>query len=270
MTPPACAATSSPGPGRERVRARVRLLRRPRHPRFRRPPPHGPLRHHPRALGEIAVAFRDHAPRNPGAQKREPLTLEKYLAARLIVDPFGLYDCSLVTDGAARLVITSAERARDLPKPPASSPASASAIICAASSTTTTWSTPPPQQASRQASEMAGLCPQDVDCAQIYDCFTYMVLTQLKTTASARRARAARSSRPARSASAAPCPPTPPAASYPKATARACCRSSKPSTKCAATAPPTARSPTATSPLPAATAATPSATHRSCCRGRHE
>ena len=69
-------------------------------------------------LGAVAVTFRDHASRNPEAQMHEPLTLDEYLAARPIVEPFGLYDCSLVTDGAGAVVVTSAERAATLPRPP--------------------------------------------------------------------------------------------------------------------------------------------------------
>jgi len=51
-------------------------------------------------LGAIAVTFRQHASRNPSAQMRGPLTLEQYLNAPLVVEPFGRYDCSLLTDGA--------------------------------------------------------------------------------------------------------------------------------------------------------------------------
>ena len=59
----------------------------------------------------IAIAFREHALRNPEAMMRKPLTLDDYMDARLIVDPFGLYDCSLVSDGAGAVIVTSAERA---------------------------------------------------------------------------------------------------------------------------------------------------------------
>src|SRR6266851_6834985 len=64
---------------------------------------YGTTREH---FGAIAVAFREHAARNPQAQKRTPITLEDYFGARLIVDPFGLFDCSLVSDGAGAVVIT--------------------------------------------------------------------------------------------------------------------------------------------------------------------
>jgi acetyl-CoA acetyltransferase len=128
----------------------------------------------------IAMAFRDHALRNPEASMRKPLTREDYFAARLIVDPFGLYDCSLVSDGAGAVVVTSAERARDLRARPVLIKGFASF------NNTRGWFlddhmvSTAAQESGERAFRMAGLGPQDVDTAQIYDCFTYMVLTQLE------------------------------------------------------------------------------------------
>jgi acetyl-CoA acetyltransferase len=131
-------------------------------------------------FGAIATAFREHASRNPQAQKRAPMTLEDYLNARLIVDPFGLFDCSLVSDGAGAVVITSAERAKDLRQHP---------VLISGfgfQNNLRGWFhedhmvNTAAQQASAAAYAMAGVGPQDVDTAQIYDCFTYMVLTQLE------------------------------------------------------------------------------------------
>jgi len=111
---------------------------------------------------------------------RKPLTLEDYKAARLIVDPFGLYDCSLVSDGAGAVVVTSMERARALKARPVAIKGFGTF------NNTKGWflddhmvSTAAAESA-QQAYRMAGLGPKDVDCAQIYDCFTYMVLTQLE------------------------------------------------------------------------------------------
>ena len=69
-------------------------------------------------FGEIAVAFREHALRNPDAQMKKPLTLEQYHEAPPIVAPFGLFDCSLRSDAAGAVIVTSRERARDLRQPP--------------------------------------------------------------------------------------------------------------------------------------------------------
>jgi acetyl-CoA acetyltransferase len=131
-------------------------------------------------FGSIAVAFRSHASRNPAAQKQTPISLDDYLSARLIVDPFGLFDCSLVSDGAGAVVVTSAERARDLQQHP---------VLISGfgfQNNLRGWFhddhmvNTAAQQSSAEAYAMAGLGPRDVDIAQIYDCFTYMVLTQLE------------------------------------------------------------------------------------------
>src|SRR5262249_57748752 len=69
-------------------------------------------------LAEIALAARAHAALNPAAIYREPLTLDQYLGARLISYPFGLYDCDVPCDGSTAVVVSAAETARDLPRPP--------------------------------------------------------------------------------------------------------------------------------------------------------
>ena len=72
-------------------------------------------------FGEIAVAFREHALRNPDAQMKKPLSTKRNTTKRQqIVAPFGLYDCSLRSDGAGAVIVTSRERARDLKQPPVS------------------------------------------------------------------------------------------------------------------------------------------------------
>jgi acetyl-CoA acetyltransferase len=128
----------------------------------------------------IATAFREHALRNPDAVMKKPLTIDDYFKARLVVDPFGLFDCSLNSDGAGAVVVTSAERAGSLRQKPV--------LIkgFATHNNTKGWieedhmlSTGAVESGAR-AFKMAGLGPKEVDTAQIYDCFTYMVLTQLE------------------------------------------------------------------------------------------
>jgi acetyl-CoA acetyltransferase len=128
----------------------------------------------------IAMAFREHARRNPDAVMRKPMTIEDYYKARLIVDPFGMLDCSLNSDGAGAVVVTSTERAKALKQKP---------VLIKGFGThnnTKGWiledhmlSTGAVESGAR-AYKMAGLGPNDVDTVQIYDCFTYMVLTQLE------------------------------------------------------------------------------------------
>ena len=131
-------------------------------------------------FGHVAVAFREHALRNPDAQMKKPLSLAQYHEAPPIVAPFGLFDCSLRSDAAGAVIVTSKERARDLRQPPVSIKGFGSF------NNTTGWFNndnmivTAAKQSGETAYKMAGIGPSDVDTAQIYDCFTYMVLTQLE------------------------------------------------------------------------------------------
>ena len=70
-------------------------------------------------LAEIAVTMRLHASMNPAAKYRDPITVEDVMASRIISSPLHLLDCCIISDGGGALVVTSAERARDLKKKPA-------------------------------------------------------------------------------------------------------------------------------------------------------
>src|SRR3989304_3278103 len=70
-------------------------------------------------FAQVAVSQRRNASRNPRAFFREPITVEDGLNSRMIADPLHLLDCSLETDGACALIVTSAERAPALKQPPA-------------------------------------------------------------------------------------------------------------------------------------------------------
>ena len=131
-------------------------------------------------LGAIAVAFRKHAGLNPDAQMRDPMTLEDYHRSRWVVWPFHLLDCCQVSDGAAALIVTSAERARNLRQPPVYVMGMGRAnnsrgwiygnhmIELAA------------KESGAKAFRMAGVTPADNDTAQIYDSYTYIVLATLE------------------------------------------------------------------------------------------
>ena len=131
-------------------------------------------------FGAIATAFREHALRNPDAQMKKPLSMEDYHAGRMIVAPFGMYDCSLRSDAAGAVIVTRSDRAKDMRRPP---------VLIKGFGTfnnTRGWFNDDnmvvtaAKQRGEAAYRMAGLGPSDVDTAQIYDCFTYMVLTQLE------------------------------------------------------------------------------------------
>jgi acetyl-CoA acetyltransferase len=131
-------------------------------------------------FAHISVAFREHALRNPEAQMKKPLTIDEYLSARMIVAPFGLYDCSLNSDGAGAVVVTSLERARDLRRRPVLIKGFATHNNTRGFIADDHMLVTGARKAGERAYAMAGLGPQDVDTAQIYDCFTYMVMAQLE------------------------------------------------------------------------------------------
>jgi acetyl-CoA acetyltransferase len=129
-------------------------------------------------LGQIAVAQRAWANRNPAAQMHDrPLTLEEYHASKWIVEPFHLFDCCLVSNGGLAVIVTSAERARDLERPPvyllgmgqghpggdASETLASGAVM-----------------AGPTAFAMADLTIRDVDVLSLYDCYTFTVLVTLE------------------------------------------------------------------------------------------
>ncbi len=128
----------------------------------------------------VAVAAHAHAARHPGAERREPITLDDVLASRMIADPLHLLDCSLVSDGGAAIVLTRAERALDLPRPPVYllgiGEGHGHEHISQAPSLTRTHA----RDSGRRAFAMAGLAPRDVDIAGLYDCFTPVVLMLLE------------------------------------------------------------------------------------------
>ena len=131
-------------------------------------------------LAQVAVSGRAHAARNPTAQMRDPITIDDVLGSRMIADPLHLLDCSLVSDGGSAIVLTSAERARDLAKAPVYllgvGEGHTHEHISQAHSLTTSAA----REAGERAYAMAGLGPRDMDFAQLYDCFTPTVLVELE------------------------------------------------------------------------------------------
>ena len=138
----------------------------------------------PEQLGSVAVAARAHAQRTPNALRQEPLTIDDYLVNALVADPLRKLDCCLVNDGGVAFVMTSLERARDLPRSPVvvagagfgSKPVSQSRYFSQSADLLTTAATISGAKAYRDA----GLSPADVDVAEIYDCFTISMLLQLE------------------------------------------------------------------------------------------
>ncbi|MBM4243682.1 MAG: acetyl-CoA acetyltransferase [Deltaproteobacteria bacterium] len=133
------------------------------------------------ALCEIALACYANAQRNPRALRYgKTLTREQYHASRWIVHPFHLYDCCPENDGAAAVVVTTAERARDLPHRAATIVAAASGIGPQYGTyDVATLGSAHYRQVAKHLWEQAGCGPPDVDVAQFYENFTGPVLMAL-------------------------------------------------------------------------------------------
>jgi acetyl-CoA acetyltransferase len=127
-------------------------------------------------LGAIALTARTWARKNPRATMREPLSLAEYHASPWVVAPFHVLDCCLVSNGAICVIVTRADRARSLARSPVYLHGFGQAHQLE-------WRDDSPslaQRSSRAAFEMAGCGPSDFEQAQIYDCYTFTVLTTLE------------------------------------------------------------------------------------------
>jgi acetyl-CoA acetyltransferase len=129
-------------------------------------------------LGQIAVSQRAFAVKNPQAQFfGKPLTLEEYHASRFVTEPFHLYDCCLVSNGGIAVIVTSAERARELRQPPVyllgmgqGHPGGDPLDTLSSGA----------RIASGTAFHMAGVKLADIDFCELYDCYTFTVLVTLE------------------------------------------------------------------------------------------
>ncbi|MFK8909796.1 lipid-transfer protein [Streptomyces sp. YS-3] len=140
----------------------------------------------PEAFGQVAVVDRRHAATNPAAYfYRRPITLADHAASRWIVEPLRLLDCCQETDGGQALVVTTAERARDLRRPPAVITAAAQGAGRRQEGMTSFYrdsltGLPEMGVVARQLWRTSGLTPAEVDVAILYDHFTPFVLMQLE------------------------------------------------------------------------------------------
>ena len=129
---------------------------------------------------EVAVACRRHASMNPAAQMRDPITVEDVLKSKMIADPLHLLDCSLVSDGGGAIIMTSAERAKDFKNRPVYLLGIGEGHSHEHISQAHSFVASAAKDAGERAYKMAGLGPKDIDVAELYDCFTPVVIIELE------------------------------------------------------------------------------------------
>ncbi|WP_416139214.1 thiolase C-terminal domain-containing protein [Halomonas sp. HK25] len=138
---------------------------------------YGTTREH---MASVAVQTRKHAILHPNAHMKKPITIEDVINAKPIADPFGMLDCCLISDAGGAFIVTSAERARDLKSQPAYLQGigefhTHEHLMCAPSLTDFGAA-----QSGRIAYEMAGVTPDDIDVAELYDCFSIVPIIELE------------------------------------------------------------------------------------------
>ena len=126
------------------------------------------------------IAARKWARLNPEAFSRDPLDIDTVLKARMISDPFSVYDCCLVTDGAAAYVMTRADRAKDLKKKPVHILSNATAVWHRSIAGMRDLTVTPSKESGERAFAAAGLGPKDIDVVQIYDAFSINTILALE------------------------------------------------------------------------------------------
>lgn len=131
-------------------------------------------------LGWLAVSSRRHAELNPHAVYRDPLTLDDYLSARTISEPFGLLDCDVPVDGSVAIVVSHPGHAQDCPHPPIRVAATGGADGAGGWTQRRDFPNMAMVDAAKQMWDGTDLRPGDVDVAQLYDGFTFLTLAWLE------------------------------------------------------------------------------------------
>jgi acetyl-CoA acetyltransferase len=132
-------------------------------------------------MAEVAVATRKWASLNPKAMARDPISIADVLGSRMIAWPFNLLDCCLVTDAGGACVVTSAARARDLPKRPVYVLGTGECVTHQTVSQMPSYSRwDAAVAAGERAFGMAGVAHADIDVAQFYDAFTIVPILALE------------------------------------------------------------------------------------------
>jgi acetyl-CoA acetyltransferase len=131
-------------------------------------------------LAEIAVSTRKWAGLNPAASMRGPLSIEDVLSSPMMSSPLHLRDCCLVSDGGGAIIMTTAERAKDMRKKPVQVLGCGEAHTHRSITGMPDLTVSPAKLSGERAFRMAGLSPSDIDVCELYDSFTITVLLQLE------------------------------------------------------------------------------------------
>ncbi len=125
-------------------------------------------------LARVAVKNHAHSVNNPYAQFQSGVTLEQVLNAKSITTPLGLFDCSPISDGAAAVIVTTADRAKEYTDMPVYMIGTGQSVhgLTFANHYEDLSHWPPLKQAAESAYAMAAIKPADVDVAEVHDCFT--------------------------------------------------------------------------------------------------
>jgi acetyl-CoA acetyltransferase len=132
------------------------------------------------ALAPLALNNRENAKNNPIAVMRKPLTETEYLDSRFIAEPLRLYDYCMINDGGVAMIITTAERAKHLKKPAVSIVATAGSSSLGPYYTKKDCFKEPATRVAEQLRQKSGLTTSDIDCVQLYDNFTPIMLFSLE------------------------------------------------------------------------------------------
>lgn len=126
-------------------------------------------------LANVAVVQREWAGLNPRASYRDPISIDDVMNARMIAYPFTMLECCLVTDGGGALILTSAERARDLPQPPVYILGTGESVETPMVSQMADFTVSKAfQVAGGKAFDDAGITPAEVDHLMVYDAFAHL------------------------------------------------------------------------------------------------
>jgi acetyl-CoA acetyltransferase len=131
-------------------------------------------------LAEVAVSARFNAADNPQAYYRDPIAVDDVLAGPMIADPFTKLHCCIRSDGGAAVVMVSAARAKDLRSKPVWVLGSGETTSHMLTSQWDDLTVGPASVSGPLAFARAGVSPSDVDVAEIYDAFTYMLLLTIE------------------------------------------------------------------------------------------